>query len=117
MTTNKLKHQANLQKWAGAIQECRSSGQSVKQWCLDYGITTTTYYRWERELLGIAGESRNTVQSAGTVTFAQLPAPRQQCCKGSEQAATIHIQDVTVDIYPGMDGELLKTLLEAVRSC
>ena len=117
MTTNELKHQANLQKWAGAVQECRSSGLSVKQWCRDYGITTTTYYRWERELLGIADESRNKPESTGTVTFAQLPAPQQQCRTVSEQAATVRIGDMAIDIYPGMDGDLLKALLEAVRSC
>ena len=44
MTSNGLKHQANLREWAVAIQECRSSGQSVKQWCRNRGITTTTYY-------------------------------------------------------------------------
>ncbi len=75
MTTNKLKHQANLQKWAGAVQECRSSGLSVKQWCQDYGITTTTYYRWERELLGIAGESRNKPQQSASVAWSLTSTP------------------------------------------
>ena len=68
-------------------------------------------------MLGIAGESRNAAQSTGTVTFAQLPAPQQQRRTVSEQAATVRIGDVAIDIYPGMDGDLLKALLEAVRSC
>ncbi len=117
MTTNELKHQANLQKWAAAIQECRGSGMTVKAWCQEQGVTSTTYYRWERELVGIAGKSRNKPQSTGAVAFAELPVPRQQCRTVSEQAATVHIRDVAIDIYPGMDGELLKTLLEAVQSC
>ena len=51
MTSIELKHEANMQRWAQAIEECRSSGVSVKAWCETQGITTTTYYRWERAVL------------------------------------------------------------------
>jgi transposase-like protein len=117
MTSNALKHQARLQEWTVAIQECRSSGLPVKQWCRNQGITTTTYYRWERELLALTGGTRNKPQLASTTTFAELPAPRQQCRTVSELSATVHINDVAIDIYPRMDTELLKTLLDAVRLC
>lgn len=42
MTTNanEMKHQARLQEWTAAIQECRSSGQSVRKWCKEQGIAT-----------------------------------------------------------------------------
>lgn len=33
MTSTELKHHARLKEWALAIQECRSSELSVKQWC------------------------------------------------------------------------------------
>ncbi len=117
MTSNQLKHQAKLRDWAAAIQECRSSGQSVKQWCKNRGITTTTYYRWERELLTLAGDKRNKPQLTATTTFAELPAPPKLCHTAAEHSATVHIHDITIDIYPGMDGELLKMLLETVRTC
>ena len=59
MTSNELKHKAKLQEWALTVQECRSSGKPVKQWCIENKIKATTYYRWEREILGAAGKSRN----------------------------------------------------------
>lgn len=34
MTSNELKHKAKLQGWALMVQECRSSGKPVKQWCI-----------------------------------------------------------------------------------
>lgn len=34
MTSNELKHKARLQEWALTVQECRSSGKPVKQWCV-----------------------------------------------------------------------------------
>ena len=53
MTSNELKHKAKLQEWALTVQECRSSGKPVKQWCIENKIKVTTYYRWEREILGL----------------------------------------------------------------
>lgn len=51
MTSNELKHEAKKQEWSMSIQECRGSGLSVSEWCRQRGVTTATYYRWERELL------------------------------------------------------------------
>lgn len=41
MTSAELKHRAELQEWATQIQECRSSGLSVSEWCRQQGVTTT----------------------------------------------------------------------------
>ena len=51
MTSAELKHHAKLQEWSARIQDCRSSGLSVRAWCKQEGVNATTYYRWERELL------------------------------------------------------------------
>ena len=66
MTSNELKHKAKLQEWALTIQECRSSGKPVKQWCIENKIKVTTYYRWEREISGTAGKNRNKPERNGT---------------------------------------------------
>lgn len=117
MTTNVLKHRVRLQEWTVAIQECRSSGLTVKQWCRNRGIAATTYYRWERELLALTGSTRSKPQLAGTTTFAELPVARQQCQTVSERSATVRIHDVAIDIYPNMDAQLLSALLDAVGLC
>ena len=40
-TLSELKHEAKKQEWSIAIQECRSSGLSVSEWCRQQGVTTT----------------------------------------------------------------------------
>ena len=65
MTSNELKHQAKVQKWGLAIQDCRSSGLSVREWCRQRGITPTTYYRWEREVLSGIGRKDAEGRSGG----------------------------------------------------
>ena len=115
MTSTELKHRAKLQTWSAAIQECRSSGLSVKQWCKQRAVTPTTYYRWERELLALAKTEKNTMRE--TVAFVELPAPKHEMQNVSERVAAIRINDASVDLYAGMQPELLKALIETLRSC
>ena len=95
-----------------SIQECRGSGLSVSEWCRQRGVTTATYYRWERELL--TGVRKN---GATAVTFAELPVPKQVSCDVAERCATLHIGKASLDIYPGCDAEQLKMLVELLRLC
>jgi hypothetical protein len=115
MTSTELKHRGQLQNWAEAVRDCRSSGLSVKQWCKQREITTTTYYRWEREVLALANTEKAKGVEAG-VTFVELPAAQAQR-KVSERAATFRYGDIYVDIYNEASPELLRSILEAVRSC
>ena len=99
MTSNELKQEAKKQEWSMSIQECRGSGLSVSEWCRQRGVTTATYYRWERELL--TGVRRNGTPPLTAVTFAELPAPMQVSRNVAERSATLHIGKASLDIYPG----------------
>ena len=115
MTSNELKHEAKKQEWGMSIQECRGSGLSVSEWCRQRGVTTATYYRWERELLALA--ETEPCSSVSAVRFAELPAPKQVSRNVAERCATLHIGNASLDIYPGCDAELLKMLVELLRLC
>ena len=115
MTSAELKHRVKLQEWSTRIQDCRSSGLSVSEWCRQRGITTATYYRWERELL--TGVRRNGTPPSTTVTFAELLAPKQVSCNVAERCATLHIGSASLDIYPGCDAEQLRLLVALLRLC
>ena len=113
MTSNELKHEAKKQEWSMSIQECRGSGLSVSEWCRQRGVTTATYYRWERELL--TGVRKNGAPPSTAVTFAELPAPKQVSCNVAERCATLHIGKASLDIYPGCNAEQLRLLVEFLR--
>ena len=87
MTSAELKHRVKLQEWSARVQECRSSGLSVRAWCRQKDVTTAAYYRWERELLAAA---QIVPQQAADVTFAELPAVKQASCNVAEHCATLH---------------------------
>ena len=97
------------------VQECRGSGLSVSEWCRQRGVTTATYYRWERELL--TGVRKNGAPPSTAVTFAELPAPKQVSCNVAERCATLHIGSASLDIYSGCDAEQLKMLVNLLRLC
>ena len=115
MTSAELKHRVKLQEWAARIQDCRSSGLSVRAWCRQEEINAATYYRWERELLALA--ETEPCSSVSAVRFAELPAPKQVSRNVAERSATPHIGNASLDIYPGCDTEQLKMLVELLRLC
>ena len=78
-------------------------------------VSKGTYYRWERELL--TGVRRNGTPPSTTVTFAELPAPKQVSRNISERCATLHIGSASLDIYSGCDAEQLRLLVELLRLC
>ena len=114
MNSSMLKHQAKLQEWAIAVQECRTSGLPVRRWCKEKGITATTYYRWERELLSIVSNSH---REEAAVTFAELPAPEQLCRNVPERSATLQVGDGSITIHQELTPELLRAMVAALRSC
>ena len=76
MTVLEIKHQGKLKEWQERIMKCRSSGESVKTWCREQGLSVTTYYRWERELFGKAGREKEeeVPMVVGAPVFAEVPA-------------------------------------------
>ena len=107
MTSNELKHQARTQEWGVAIQECRSSGLSVREWCRQRGVTTTTYYRWEREVL--SSIRRKDAADRSAAVFVELPAP-QPLRNVSERTVTLNLGKGSIDLYQEMSPEMLRTL-------
>ena len=115
MTSAELKHRAKLQEWSARIQDCRSSGLSVRAWCRQEEINAATYYCWERELLALA--ETEPCLSVSAVRFAELPTPKQVSRNVAERSATLHIGNASLDIYPGCDTDQLKILVELLRLC
>ena len=94
---------------------CAPGANTVSEWCRQRGVTTATYYRWERELL--TGVRKNGAPPSTAVTFAELPAPKQVSCNVAERCATLHIGKASLDIYPGCNAEQLRLLVELLRLC
>ena len=119
MTVLEVKHQGKLKAWQERVMECRSSGEPVKTWCREQGISVTTYYRWEREIFGRVGREKGVavpIAARGPV-FAEVPAVQADYGGGTESKITVHTGGMSVDIYTGADPEMVETIIQALRSC
>ena len=105
----------DLGKWNTLIDSGTDSATVLQCEVRAFGHTTTTYYRWERELL--TGVRRNGTPPSTTVTFAELPAPKQVSRNVAERCATLHIGSASLDIYSGCDAEQLRLMVELLRLC
>ena len=95
------------------MQECRSSGLSMRK-CRQRGAITTTYYRWARE--GLSSIRRKDGAERSGTAFVELPAP-QMLRNVSERTATLNVGSSSIDLYQGRNPELLMTLVELLRTC
>ena len=86
MTSAELKHRAKLQEWAARIQDCRSSGLSVRAWCRQEEINAATYAL----LLDRASISRQNgyVEPDGTIRLYFTLEQAQTKLHRSRQSAT-----------------------------
>ena len=41
---SQIKTELLMKEWAEMVQECRSSGLTVKEWCINNGVNIKTYY-------------------------------------------------------------------------
>ena len=114
MTAMELKHQEKLRRWSEMVGECRSSRTTVKQWCKEHGITPSTYYRWEREVLS---KAKQTEEPSAPVSFAAIPIPELPSRNASERIATLRYGELSLDVYNGIEPETLSLLLDTLRSC
>ena len=99
-----LNRQEKVAVWSERIAACRSSGISVRAWCEENGVSTASYYKWQKKLFCLAAQS--------TPQFAEVcVAP------AGKISATVHLRNVSVDIHSGADAETTAMLLRVLQSC
>lgn len=96
--------QEKIAVWSERIAACRSSGISVQAWCKENGISTASYYKWQKKLFCLAAQS-----ALQFVEICVAPA--------APITATIHLRNVSVDIHSGADAETATMLLRILQSC
>ncbi len=99
-----------VQIWTERIEECRSSGMSVRGWCREHEISEKTYYYWQRRLY------HQMVSTAEAVSFAEVPN-LVETGRNSGATAKISLSGASVEVYPGADAQIIQTILQTLRRC
>ena len=98
-----LNSQEKISVWSERIAACRSSGISVRTWCEENGISTASYYKWQKKLFHLA-----TTQSSPEFAEVCVAAP-------AEITATVHLGNISVDIHSGADAETTAMLFQILH--
>lgn len=112
-------HNHKMQLWASRIQECRTSNQTVADWCSENDISIKSYYYWMRKIKSEAFETLPAEHKAKVLpqkretSFAEvelIEKPRVDVC-----AAKIHVGGLLLEIQNGADDQTVKHILLAVQ--
>ena len=99
-----LNRQEKIAVWSERITACRSSGISVRAWCEGNGISTASYYKWQKKLFCLAAQNAPQFAEVCVAPAAKI-------------SATVHLGDVSVDIHSGAEVLTTAMLLRILQSC
>ena len=99
-----LNRQEKVAVWSERIAACRSSGISVRAWCEGNGISTASYYKWQKKLFCLAAQTAPQFAEVCVAPAAKI-------------SATVHLGNVSVDIHSGADAETTAMVLQILQSC
>lgn len=46
----KIRDEYRQSQWAAAIQECKASGLTNKEYCIQHGLSEKSFYYWQKKL-------------------------------------------------------------------
>ncbi|MGI6412280.1 MAG: IS66 family insertion sequence element accessory protein TnpA [Syntrophomonadaceae bacterium] len=113
MDTRRVAEEYRLSQWMNVIKEQQCSGQNIKEFCQDKGISRHAYFYWRRKIREAACMELSRI-GEGTVN---IPKGWMQLSQGQEIKSTLDIEvggcRVTVD--ENTDLELLKKVCRVLR--
>lgn len=121
-TINGMERDARLRTWAAAICECKGSGKTVVQWCLDTGLSVKTYYYRYKQVCNALGNDFQhqecPVAGQSLIEPAQtwLPVRIEAKEKKADSPVLLRIGRCELELNEGIDTQWLAQVIKAVAS-
>lgn len=109
ITIARMKKQVRLEEWQAEIRERQERGISVREWCLERGLSPSAYYhrlRRIREVLcrEIAGETEPAVVPIKAVS---VPTGSIEIVSG----------EIRITVNGNVSPDSLESVIRALKSC
>ena len=102
-----IKENNNLVEWSRQVEECRSSGLSVRSWCSEHQIAVSTFhYRQQKVWKALQKNNR----------FVEVPLTIDEN-QNNNIAATVRIGSICAEVHNGADEATLAALFRVLKSC
>jgi hypothetical protein len=104
-----VNYKNRLLEWSKQVEACRNSNLTVAQWCQENGVAVSTYYSWQRKVF-------QTVLPEQETSFVEVPMDKAAHPVGTV-AMTIRSENLSIDIYSGIDEGMFRTIIQVLKSC
>ena len=93
-----------MEQWQQRIMDCQQSGMSIKAWCQENGVATSSYYYYLRKI-------RESMLQEKQLVPLELPKA------ASSSGIRIESGGITVTLPENVSVEQLTAVLSALKSC
>jgi len=91
-----------MEQWKQRIMECQQSGMSIKAWCQENGVATSSYYHYLRKI-------RESMLQEKQLVPLKLPK--------ASAGIRIETSGITVTLPETVSPEQLTAILSTLKSC
>ncbi|MBR3607765.1 MAG: hypothetical protein IKL51_09400 [Lachnospiraceae bacterium] len=100
--------QDNLSLWKQRIEEQKSSGLGIREWCESKQLSKDAYYYWRNKI------RRLSFTSTEIMTFVEVPVKEREYTLGKEGVLTVQWKDFTLSAIDFSSLLLLKELMKGL---
>lgn len=114
---SRIKTDLLMREWAEMVRICRSSGLTVKEWCLNNGINITTYYYRLKRVRDFICDNRlvKITDDCSSAHHDIVPVPMNPTLDNGTRQIKITSANISVELTPNVQPQLLKTVIEGLK--
>ena len=99
-----VRDEYRAQTWAMLIQECKASGMSNKDFCLQRGVSEKSFYYWQRKF------REQVIETAAPQLVPLEPLPKQR------ELLQISFRGAELKLLAEVDMDAVSALLRSIQS-
>lgn len=113
---DKITHEMRLIQWAPIIQNCHSSGMTIRSWCRENSVNVNQFHYWQRRIRGEVYESLKITEPQKQPKFVQLPVQVDSLRNTTTFKAdmVIHIGNNVLELSNSVSEELMSNVLKVM---
>lgn len=113
---DKITHEMRLTQWAARIQDCRSSGMTIRAWCSLNDINEKQFYYWQRRVRQGVYNRMSAPPSQQQNPFVALPTAitQEHSISSTQPALVLRTNAYTLEINAMAAETLLPSILEVI---
>lgn len=118
LNTREVTSQYRFNQWTEIVRQCRSSGQTVAEWCAENNIKPTSYYYWLRRIRQAACEALPSLDGNNQIVPLNISDPFEASSSdhGAQSGIVMRVGTVTLEIHNGASSALIENTLKALQN-